>query len=94
MAQASSTLAGVLDQQARALGDRPFLHFDDHVLSFAELNRGVNRVANGLASLGVRKGVGVAIMMPNSPQWLLAYFATQKLSMIPVSGHSSGMPSP
>ena len=45
----------------------------------AELNRQVNRAANGLAGLGVKPGVGVSIMMPNSPEWLFVYFATQKL---------------
>ena len=74
-----TTLAGVLEAQAEALGETPFLRFEDRTISFAELDRSVNRVANGLAGLGVAPGVGVAIMMPNSPEWLFTYFATQKL---------------
>jgi crotonobetaine/carnitine-CoA ligase len=76
----ATTLAGVLEAQAEALGDRPFLYFEDRVIGFAELNRQVNRAANGLAALGVGAGVGVSIMLPNSPEWLFVYFATQKLS--------------
>jgi crotonobetaine/carnitine-CoA ligase len=75
----ASTVAGVLAEQATTLGDQSFLLFEDRVLSYAELDRSVNRVANGLADLGVGPGRGVALMMANSPEWLFTYFATQKL---------------
>ncbi|MCZ7528422.1 MAG: AMP-binding protein [Acidimicrobiia bacterium] len=73
------TLAALLEARALDPGERPFLLFEDRVLTFAETNRLVNRAAHGLAGLGVGRGVGVAIMMPNVPEWLVAYFATQKL---------------
>ncbi len=79
MTDEPTTLAELIEAQAEALGDKPFLYFQDRVISFAELNRQVNRAANGLAGLGVKHGVGVSIMMPNSPEWLFVYFATQKL---------------
>ncbi len=79
MADEPTTLAALIEARAKELGDKPFLYFEDRVISFAELNRQVNRAANGLAALGVEPGVGVAIMMPNSPEWLFVYFATQKL---------------
>lgn len=74
-----TTLAGVLEAQAEKLGGKPFLHFEDRVVGFAETNRAANRIANGLRGLGVGPGVGVAVMMPNSPEWLFTYAATQKL---------------
>jgi carnitine-CoA ligase len=74
-----ATLAGVIAEQARTLDDRPFLYFEDRVVSFAALDRQVNRAANGLARLGVGRGSGVAIMLPNTPEWLFVYFATQVL---------------
>ncbi len=79
MADEPTTLRALIEAQAKALGDKPFLYFEDRVISFAELNRQVNRAANGLAALGVKTGVGVAIMMPNCPEWLFVYFAVQKL---------------
>jgi len=87
MAEDPTTLAALIESQAEALGDAPFLHFEDCLISFAELNRQVNRAANGLAELGVKCGAGVSIMMPNSPEWLFVYFATQKLGAyaIPVN---------
>ena len=77
--EAPTTLKAVLEEQADKLGDKPFLQFADRVISFAELDRQVNRAANGLARLGLGPGVGASLMMPNSPEWLFVYFATQKL---------------
>jgi crotonobetaine/carnitine-CoA ligase len=79
MAEAPTTLAGVLEAQAEELGAKPFIYFEDRTISFDELNRQVNRAANGLAALGVKSGVGVSIMLPNAPEWLFVYFAIQKL---------------
>ena len=79
MEDAPTTLAGLLEAQADGLGDKLFLYVGDRMLGFADFNRQVNCAANGLAELGVKPGVGVSIMMPNSPEWLFVYFATQKL---------------
>lgn len=94
MSAPPSTLAGVISAQAEELADKPFLHFEDRTISFAELDRQVNRVANALRGLGVGPGVGVAIMMPNSPEWLLCYFATQKLGAyaVPINIALKGAP--
>ena len=75
----ATTVAEILAAQATERPDDVFLYFADRTVTFAELNREVNRVANGLARLGVSAGAGVAIMMGNSPEWLYLYFATQKL---------------
>jgi crotonobetaine/carnitine-CoA ligase len=79
MADAPTTLAGVIEAQARELGDKTFLYFEDRSISFAELDRQVNRAANGLAKLGAQPGVAISIMMPNAPEWLFVYFAIQRL---------------
>ena len=57
MADEPTTLAALIEAQAEALGDKPFLYFEDRVISFSEMNRQVNRAANGLAGLGVKAGV-------------------------------------
>ena len=43
-------------------------------LSYKELNTLSDRFAAALAARGVRKGSRVAIMLPNLPQQLVAYF--------------------
>jgi crotonobetaine/carnitine-CoA ligase len=92
MAEAPTTLASIIEMQARRLGEKPFLYFEDRVISFAELDRQVNRAANGMAGLGVRPGVGISIMMPNAPEWLFVYFATQRLGAyaVPVNNGLKG----
>jgi len=47
MADEPTTLAELIEARAEELGDKPFLHFEDRVISFAELNRQVNRAVHG-----------------------------------------------
>jgi len=45
-------------------------------VSYAQLQDHVNRVAAGLQALGLQKGDRVALMMPNCPQFVVAFFGT------------------
>lgn len=90
------TTAQVLADKAARLGPRVFLRYlpDGRALTFAELDEQSNRVANGLAALGVRHGSHVALMMDNSPEQLLTYFALGKLGAVavPINTASLGAP--
>ena len=56
------TFVHALRAQARLLGDAPFLTFSDGAsLSFAELDRGSDRVAASLARLGLAPGDRVVL---------------------------------
>jgi fatty-acyl-CoA synthase len=61
-----------------------FLH-DGEDLSFAILAEGAQRVAQGLADLGVGPGDRVAVWLPNVPAWPLLYFACARLGAIAVA---------
>ena len=54
-------------------------------LSYRELNTFSDRFAAALAALGVRKGSRVAIMLPNLPQQVVAYFGVLKAGAIVVN---------
>ncbi|HNP87462.1 MAG: long-chain fatty acid--CoA ligase [Chloroflexi bacterium SZAS-1] len=56
-------------------------------LTYRKLNEVVDRFANALHQLGVRKGDRVALMLPNSPQFVIAFFATMKLGAIVVNNN-------
>lgn len=86
------TLADLLASQSEEIGEKPFLDFEDRIISFEEMNKQVNRAANGLARLGLQRGVGASIMMSNSPEWLFVYFAIQKLNAyaVPVNTGQKG----
>ncbi len=54
-------------------------------LSYRRLLDQVNRFAAALAALGVRKGDRVALMLPNLPQFIIAFFGTLKAGAIVVN---------
>ena len=84
--QQNWTLPAVLEHQARSIGDRPFLRWDDNMsfLSFDDVNRRVNRLAHGLASIGIVHGDRVAMFMPNSLDFVFTWFALNKLGAVEV----------
>ncbi len=54
-------------------------------LTYKQLNELVDRMATALYQLGVRKGERVAIMLPNSPQYIIAFFAAMRIGAIVVN---------
>jgi crotonobetaine/carnitine-CoA ligase len=79
MAGQSLYPAELLSQRAQTEGERCFLLFENERIAYRQLNECSNRLANGLDALGIKPNDGVAIMVPNRPEWLYAFFATQKL---------------
>ncbi len=55
---------------------------DTRVLTYGQLHIDVNRCANALRSLGVRKGDRVALFLPMCPELIIAFFATMKIGAI------------
>src|ERR1035437_57264 len=75
----------VLTQRARLNPDDVAIRFDDVSLTYAELNQRVNRLATGLAGLGVGKSDRVAVLMMNSHHHYEILFACAKLGAILVT---------
>jgi len=59
--------------------------FRDTKLTYKELSEQVNRLANALIDLGVKKGDRVALYLPNCPQFVIGYFAILKAGGIVVA---------
>ena len=55
---------------------------DERAYSYAEFDRAVNRTANLLAARGVGRGDVVSLLMPNSAEYIIAYFACFKLGAL------------
>ena len=64
--------------------DRAAVIEGDAVTTYAELNREVNRLVSGLASLGVRKGEVAVWCGPNSRQVIAFMHAARKLGLMAV----------
>lgn len=64
--------------------DRPALEFFGRVTTYAELGDQIERAAEGLRRLGVQPGDPVAIVLPNCPQHIVAFYAVLRLGAIVV----------
>ena len=65
-----------LEESARRFPQNVALEFLGKTLSYQELWGLARRFAQGLKDLGVRPGDRVAIMLPNSPQFVIAFYGT------------------
>lgn len=54
-------------------------------LTYSRLNDLVNRFATALYQLGVRKGDRVGLMLPNSPHFVITFFAAMRLGAVIVN---------
>ena len=77
-----STLSKVLEETARKYPRRTALIYFGLEISYAQLLEHINRCAAGLQTLGLKKGDRVALMMPNCPQFVIAYFGALKAGAI------------
>ncbi len=69
------TLPQVLEETVRRFADRPAVFYEGRTISYRELAQDVDRLAAGLAKLGIAPGDKVGIWMSNIPEWITAYFA-------------------
>ncbi|MSO82057.1 MAG: AMP-dependent synthetase [Acidobacteria bacterium] len=79
------TLLDYLADLARDHGDKPALLFKGASMSYAALEQLSDVFAAALASLGVRPGDRVALLLPNCPQFFIAEFGAWKAGAVVVS---------
>ena len=77
----------LLEDAAHNYPDAPCTIFKGASISFKEMNEITDRLAAGLADLGVKKGDRVGIFMPNTPQFVMAYFAILKAGGVVVASN-------
>ncbi|WP_353859409.1 long-chain fatty acid--CoA ligase [Azospirillum formosense] len=75
---AVTPLAELFEEAARRYADRPCLDFLGRRYRYAEVLGLVNRAAKGFAAMGVKPGVRVGLCLPNTPTYVIAYFAILK----------------
>jgi len=80
------TYANILADKASKLGDKVFLTYlqDNRRFSYAEMDVLSNRLANGFLARGIGKGAHVSMLMQNSPEQVLTYFALGKIGAVVV----------
>jgi len=77
-------LTHLLDSSADRFPNRKALMFFGRSMTYARLLSDVNRFAGALRRIGVRKGERVAVILPNCPQEVIAFYAILRLGAIVV----------
>jgi long-chain acyl-CoA synthetase len=67
-------LGTILQASAVERPDHPVLRWNERVLSYAQLDRAARGVATALRARGVAPGDKVALLIPNVPEFTIAYF--------------------
>jgi long-chain acyl-CoA synthetase len=80
----TETLVGMIEASTKLYGDRIALDFFGGTTSYRQLGDQISRVANGLLRLGVKPGDRVALVLPNCPQHVVAFYAVLRLGAIVV----------
>src|SRR5260370_6219591 len=68
-------IESLLENAAQTWQDKTAIDFYDRRVSFRELERLAARAAKGLQALGVGPGVHVGLHLPNTPHYVVCFFA-------------------
>nr|WP_297399737.1 long-chain-acyl-CoA synthetase [uncultured Marinobacter sp.] len=75
------TLGTLIENNARNVGNRPAILFEDRTITWGELNGWANRVARYLQEQGLRKGDAIAVFLENRPELIAVVAGAAKLGV-------------
>ena len=80
-------LSTKLHQTAGRLGEKPAYYFMDQASTYAELDASVTKFASGLEQLGVKKGDHIALVLGNTPHFVIGLYGALRLgaTVIPIN---------
>ncbi|MBV8590424.1 MAG: long-chain fatty acid--CoA ligase [Acetobacteraceae bacterium] len=81
----AKTLPALLDLAVAQFAQRPALEFMGRRWTYSELGEWVDRAAKGLQQLGIKPGDRVGLCLPNTPYFVVFYFATLRAAAIVVN---------
>lgn len=70
----SLNLGSILMAAAQSRPDHTVIRLGERTLSYAELDRAARGVATGLRERGIEPGSQIAVMIPNLPEFTIAYY--------------------
>jgi len=74
----TQVIQDVLDAGVKRWPDKVMCEFLDKKFTYREIDDMVNRAAKGLKGLGVGPGVHVGLFLPNTPHYIVMFFAILK----------------
>ena len=79
------SLGQMLEESGKRYAKNTATIYDGKVMTYEALNRAVNALGNELKNLGITKGDKVAVMLSNCPEFVISYFAIQKIGAVAVT---------
>jgi len=80
----TESLVALYERSVREAGSAVATEFFGRTTTYAELGDQIERAAEGLRKLGVQAGDRVALILPNCPQHVVAFYAVLRLGAIVV----------
>ena len=77
-------LSNLLISSATQRPEHPAIRFLERTITYKELNRQVDRLSHGLVHAGLRPGDVCVLMIPNSIEWIVVYYALARLGAVVV----------
>lgn len=78
----TGSLFDVVERSAREYPNAPALEFFGKSITYAEMLEAIERAAEGLREQGVSAGDPVALILPNCPQHIVAFYAVLRLGAV------------
>jgi long-chain acyl-CoA synthetase len=72
-------LGEIVALAAQRTPEKPAIIFRDQPITYSQLDQRVNQVANGLLSMGVKKGDRVGLYLHNLPLFIEAFYGVQRM---------------
>ncbi len=69
---------------AEGRGTKTAILCHDRAVTYNDLHEGVNRVGNALRTMGLQMEERVAVLLLDSPEWVLAFFGAMKIGAVAI----------
>lgn len=78
------TLYDMLQRSVQQFGEQPVIIFEDREITYNELKRRVDCLANSWVKRGYKQGERIGIMVSNQPDYIVCYYAAHAIGAIVV----------
>lgn len=75
----------LLSESARKHADQTCIYYNGKKMTYREVDEESSKFASALVSMGLNKGDRVALVLPNTPQFVISYYGTLKAGGIVVA---------